>query len=64
MSETIGKFKKIAVSQKLDVVTIELICGDEYEAAVLMDDMVERLRAGDGLRLNVGQHPIAKLDKK
>lgn len=45
--------RKVAVSAMFDTVTIEIICGDDYEAAVLYDDVVERLTAGEGITLTV-----------
>lgn len=45
--------RKIAVSALFDTVTIEIICGDDYEAAVLYDDVVERFQEGGGITLTV-----------
>jgi hypothetical protein len=52
--------KKVAVSVRFDTVTLEVICGDEYEAQVLYDDLVERLRSGEGISLSLGQPESAK----
>ena len=52
-SETIGK--KVAVSVMFDVVTIEVICGDDYLAQVFFDDITDRLRKGEGVTLLLGQ---------
>ena len=54
-----GKNKKLAVSVLFDVVTLEIICGDDYEAQVLFDDLIDRLRKGEGIMLGVGQDPEA-----
>ena len=47
--------RKLAVSVRFDVVTVEVICGDLYEAQVLYDDLIERLRSGEGITLSVQQ---------
>lgn len=44
--------KKVAISVQFDVVMIELICGDEYAAQVLYDDLVERMQSGEGVTLS------------
>jgi hypothetical protein len=49
--EKVGK--KIAVSVIFDTVKLEIICGDDYEAQVLYDDLIERLRSGEGISLSV-----------
>ena len=57
MSE--AKPKKLLVSLEMaigvlfDAVTIEIICGDDYEAQVLYDDLNERLQAGESITLSV-----------
>ena len=53
MSENIIAGKKIALSVKLDVVSIQIICKDEYFANVLYDDILDRLQAGDGVMIAV-----------
>lgn len=53
--EIIAKPYKLAVSIVLDTVSIELICGDEYAANVLYDDIIDRLKAGEGLTLKADQ---------
>jgi hypothetical protein len=55
--ERVGK--KIAVSVLFDVVTVEIICGDAYEAQVLFDDLIQRLQSGEGITLSVKQ-PVAE----
>ena len=50
-AEKVGK--KIAVSVMFDTVKLEVICGDDYEAQVLYDDLIERLRSGEGISLSV-----------
>lgn len=49
--------RQIAISVLMDVVTIEVICGDNYEAQVLYDDLVDRLRSGEGMTLSA--RPVA-----
>jgi hypothetical protein len=43
--------KKLAISVMFDVVGVEIHCGDEYEAQVLYDDLIERMRSGEGFSL-------------
>jgi hypothetical protein len=47
--------KKVAVSVQSDVVTIEIICGDNYLAQIIYNDIAERLQKGDGISLGLGQ---------
>lgn len=54
MAELLTK-GKVAVSVLFDTVKIELICGDAYEAQSLYDEVIERLRAGEGLTLGLKQ---------
>jgi hypothetical protein len=44
---------QLAVTLEANVVGLELIFRDNYEAAVWHDDMVERLQSGGGLRLSL-----------
>jgi hypothetical protein len=53
MSATAKVGKKLAVSVLFDTVSVEIICGDEYEAQVLFDDIVERMQSGEGISLGV-----------
>lgn len=53
--ETIATPYKVALSVMCDVVHVELLCGDQYAAQVLYDDMVARLKDGEGLTLSLGQ---------
>jgi hypothetical protein len=52
---TVGR--KVAVSVRFDTVMLEVICGDEYEAQVLYDDLVDRLKSGEGISLSLAQQP-------
>jgi hypothetical protein len=45
--------RKLAVSISFDVVRIDVICGDNYEAQVLYDDIIERMKSGEGITLRV-----------
>jgi hypothetical protein len=47
--------KKVVVSVLFDTVSIEVICGDDYLAQVLYDDLVERLQSGQGITLALEQ---------
>jgi hypothetical protein len=49
MGERLISGKKIMVTKKFDIVSIEIHCGDEYEAAVLFDDVLNRIRSGEGV---------------
>lgn len=49
--------KQLAVSVVKNVVTVEIICSDAYEARVVADDITERMKAGDGFSLNVKGPP-------
>ena len=55
--EIISSGKKTEVGVIFDVVRIEIHCGDDYEAQVLFDDIVERLQAGHGLTIGMRQAP-------
>jgi hypothetical protein len=44
--------KKLAITVCVDTVSIQVICGDEYEAQVLYDDLTERLQSGEGITLS------------
>jgi hypothetical protein len=57
-TDTIGK--KVAVSVLFDTVSINVICGDDYLAQVLYDDLIERLRKGDGITLSLSQRRKAE----
>jgi hypothetical protein len=48
--------KKVAVSVVFDIVKIEVICGDDYEAQVLYDDICDRMKAGEGITLALSQN--------
>jgi hypothetical protein len=39
-----------------DIVKIEVICGDNYEAQVLYDDICDRMKAGEGITLALSQN--------
>jgi hypothetical protein len=43
--------KELGVSVSKNVVTVEIICADAYEAQVVHDDIIERMRSGEGLSL-------------
>ena len=47
------KNKKVAISVMFDVVKIEIMVGDDYEAQVIYDDLIERMRSGEGISLGV-----------
>lgn len=55
--EVVAAPQKLAVSVIFDVVKVEFILGDDYAAQVLYDDLLDRLRAGEGLTLSV-QQPV------
>ena len=43
--------RQLAVSITFNVVSVEIICSDAYEAEVLFDDLTERARSGEGFSL-------------
>lgn len=62
MTELFTNEGKIAVSVKFDTVYVELICGDNYAAQVLYEEIIERLQRGEGLTLQARQpDPLSHL---
>jgi hypothetical protein len=57
MSEKLAVSRKVAVSMMFDTVRIDVVCGDGYEATVLYDDLVDRLKAGEGITIALDQGP-------
>jgi hypothetical protein len=53
--EVLATPQKLGVSVLFDVVRVEFLCGDSYAAQVLYDDLLDRLRDGEGLTLSVQQ---------
>lgn len=51
--ETMARPNKIAISVFADVVTVEFILGDDYAATVFHDDLISRLKAGEGVMISV-----------
>lgn len=51
MSEKIIEGLKIDVHTVLDMVSIRIHVGDEYKANVLHDDLVDRLKRGEGVEI-------------
>lgn len=51
--------KRINISVILDVVRIEIYCGDDYEAQVLFDDVSGTVSAGGSFTLAVDKATIA-----
>jgi hypothetical protein len=49
--------KKVEVAVIFDSVQITIHCGDDYEAQVLYDDIVERLAAGESLSIKMNNEP-------
>lgn len=46
---------KLEVDVLFDTVSIKISCGDDYAAQVVFDDIVDRLRRGEGLTLRLTQ---------
>jgi hypothetical protein len=44
--------KKLAIGVFVDVVKIEIVCGSEYEAQVLYEDLTERMQSGEAITLS------------
>lgn len=59
VSDIVGR--KLTISIMFDVVKVEITCGDEYEATVLYDDLIERMRSGEGFIL--GAKPNVDVEK-
>lgn len=55
MSKTEKVGQQVGVSVLFDTVTVEVICGDEYAAQVLYDDVIDRLQRGEGITLSLEQ---------
>lgn len=51
MDEVLIKPTRLEVSVLFDEVTIKIGCGDGYAAQVLYDDIVDRLRRGDIVKI-------------
>ena len=47
--------KKVAISILFSTVMIEVMCGDDYEATILFEDLIDRLRRGEGITLSLSQ---------
>lgn len=60
MAEPLVITKKLAVSVLFNTVEISLICADAYEAQVTFDDIVDRLRRGEGLTLSLSQPALSQ----
>jgi hypothetical protein len=63
MSELVGG-GTVAVSIRGRTVTLEIELKDTYAAIALHEEITEHLRAGEGLRLGLGQEnvdPVAEL---
>ena len=50
--ETLIRAKKVVLGVRFDTVTIELVCGGDYEAQVLFDDLAERMQAGQEISID------------
>ena len=46
---------KIALSVFVDTVKIEITCKSEYEAQVLFDDLVDRMKSGQSITIEPGR---------
>lgn len=55
-SDIVGK--KVVVSVMFDTVSIQIICGDGYDAQVLYEDISDRLRDGEGVTLSLPQKSV------
>lgn len=47
--------KQIEISVLFDVVSINIHCGDDYEAQVFYDDIVARVMAGETITIAMAQ---------
>jgi len=55
VSELVLTKGKLAVSVMFDTVTLQLDCGDAYEAQSVYDEIIGRLQHGEGLTLKYKQ---------
>ena len=46
--------RKVTLSVLLDIVRIEIRCSDNYEAQVLYDDLMERMKSGEEFAISFG----------
>jgi hypothetical protein len=49
MVDLVGK--RLSIGVIFDTVTVQIICGSDYEAQVLHDDIMERIRSGEGVAI-------------
>jgi hypothetical protein len=49
--ELLAAFRSVGVSACGDIVMLQFICGDPYEAQVLYDDLVARLNQGEEISI-------------
>jgi len=48
----LGGYKQIAVSVREGTVTLEINCGDKYEARIFYEDLIERFKRGEGVSVS------------
>jgi len=53
----LGGDKQIAVSIYEGTVTLEINCGDRYEARIFYEDLIERIKRGEGVAINFRKAP-------
>ena len=62
MAEAIGKGLLVGIG--IDArVTIEVVCNSDYEAEVLYEDIIDRLRRGEAISFSVAAQEPAKVGK-
>jgi hypothetical protein len=50
--ESVGGHRQMAIDIKDKTVTLSVSCSDAYEARVLHDDLIDRLKAGETIELS------------
>lgn len=50
-SETLAKLNCVIIESTGRVVTLNFICYDEYEAHILAEDLIDRLRSGESVSI-------------
>jgi hypothetical protein len=50
--ESVGGRRQMAIEIKDKTVTLSVSCSDAYEARVLHDDLIDRLKAGETIDLS------------
>ena len=58
--ESVGGRRQMAIDIAGQTVTLKVICTDAYEARVLHDDLIGRLKDGETIELSFTPAPVCK----